>query len=70
MGLVQHMGCSTVAGIESHQRTQILKVKKQACFSDIQEASASVWNECLHLMDMYQWNVATSNKRNHRPLEW
>ena len=36
-------------------RTKILKVKKQACFSEIQSASASVWNECLYLMDMYQW---------------
>ncbi|MYC77609.1 IS200/IS605 family element transposase accessory protein TnpB [Candidatus Poribacteria bacterium] len=36
-------------------RTKILKVKKQACFSEINSASASVWNECLHLMDMYQW---------------
>ena len=36
-------------------RTKILKVKRQACFSGIQEASASVWNECLYLMDMYQW---------------
>ena len=37
-----------------YHRTKILKVKKQALFSEINSASASVWNECLRLMDMYQ----------------
>ena len=37
-------------------RTKILKIDKQPVFSDIQAASASVWNECLYLMDTYQWH--------------
>lgn len=37
-------------------RTKILKIDKQAIFSEINAYSASVWNECLHQMDMYQWH--------------
>ena len=46
-------------------RTKILKVKKQSGFSDIQEASASVWNECLYLMDMYQWHRGYPHAHDH-----
>ena len=36
-------------------RTEILKIERQPIFSEINAASASVWNECLSLMEWYQW---------------
>ena len=39
-----------------YHRTKILKIDEQAIFSEINAHSASVWNECLHQMDRYQWH--------------
>ena len=36
-------------------RTGVLKIQSQPVFSEINAASASVWNECLQLMEWYQW---------------
>ena len=36
-------------------RTEILKIERQPIFSDINAASADVWNECCTLMRLYQW---------------
>ena len=36
-------------------RTSVLKSPTQPIFSEINAASASVWNECLQLMEWYQW---------------
>ena len=36
-------------------RTEILKIERQRLFSDINAASAEVWNACCALMDLYQW---------------
>ena len=36
-------------------RTSVLKSPTQPIFSEINAASASVWNECLQLMAWYQW---------------
>ena len=36
-------------------RTKILKIERQPIFSDINAASADVWNECCTLMRLYQW---------------
>ena len=36
-------------------RTGVLKIPSQPVFSEINAASASVWNECLQLMEWYQW---------------
>ena len=36
-------------------RTEILKIQSQPIFSEINASSASVWNECCVLMDMYQY---------------
>ena len=46
-------------------RTKILKIDRQDIFSDINSASASVWNECLHLMDMYQWHRGYPHAHDH-----
>lgn len=45
-------------------RTQILKIDKQPIFSEINAASASVWNECLTLMDMYQYQRGYPHAHN------
>ena len=37
-------------------KTQVLKIDPQPIFTQIQQASGSVWNECLYQMDMYQWH--------------
>ena len=37
-------------------RTEILKIERQPTFSEVNAASGSVWNECLHQMTMYQWH--------------
>ena len=37
-------------------RTGRLKIAAQPIFSEINAASAEVWNECCHLMSMYQWH--------------
>ena len=36
-------------------RTRVLKIQSQPILSEIHAASASVWNECIQLMDWYQW---------------
>lgn len=36
-------------------RTSILKIESQPIFSDVNAASAEVWNECKVLMDLYQY---------------
>ena len=36
-------------------RTGVLKIQTQPIFSEISAASASVWNECIELMEWYQW---------------
>ena len=36
-------------------RTSVLKIKTQPIHSEINAASADVWNECLKLMNWYQW---------------
>ena len=36
-------------------RTERLKIASQPIFSDINAASADVWNECCSLMDLYQY---------------
>ena len=37
-------------------RTDILKIDPRPIYSEINAASASVWNECLYQMSMYQWH--------------
>lgn len=39
----------------SFHRTQILKIEAQPIFSEVNAASADVWNDCLTLMDFYQY---------------
>ena len=46
-------------------RTDVLKIDKQAIFSDINAASASVWDECLYQMDMYQWHRGYPHAHDH-----
>ena len=38
-----------------YHRTDILKIRRQPIFSDINASSANVWNACCSLMDWYQW---------------
>ena len=38
-----------------YYRTHILKIGTRAIYSNINSASAEVWNECTALMDWYQW---------------
>ena len=45
--------------------TKILKIDKQAIFSEINAHSASVWNECLHQMDIYQWHRGYPHAHDH-----
>ena len=40
----------------SFYRTQTLKIESQPIFSEVNAASASIWNQCLSQMDMYQWH--------------
>ena len=46
-------------------RTKILKIDKQPIFSDIHATSASVWNECLSLMEFYQYQRGYPHAHNH-----
>ena len=39
----------------SFYRTQTLKIESQPIFSEVNTASADVWNQCLYQMDIYQW---------------
>ncbi len=48
-----------------YHRTKILKIDEQDIFSEINTHSASVWNECLHQMDMYQWYRGYPHAHNH-----
>ncbi len=40
----------------SFYRTQPLKIEEQPIFSEVNAASAVVWNGCCYQMDMYQWH--------------
>jgi len=40
----------------SFYRTQTLKIESQPIFSEVNAASASIWDQCLNQMDMYQWH--------------
>ena len=42
--------------MSSFYRTQTLKIESQPIFSEVNAASASIWNQCLSQMDMYQWH--------------
>ena len=46
-------------------RTEILKIESQPIFSDINAASASVWNECQSLMRRYQWERGYPHAHDH-----
>ena len=46
-------------------KTQVLKIDPQPIFTEIQQASASVWNECLYQMDMYQWHRGYPHAHDH-----
>ena len=39
----------------SFYRTQTLKIEEHPIFSEVNTASAAVWNACFYQMDMYQW---------------
>ena len=39
----------------SFYRTQTLKIEEHPIFSEVNTASAAVWNACCYQMDMYQW---------------
>ncbi|MCY3722508.1 MAG: hypothetical protein OXG97_09835 [Candidatus Poribacteria bacterium] len=45
--------------------TQILKIEPQPIYAEINAASASVWNECLTLMNMYQWHRGYPHVHDH-----
>ena len=45
-------------------RTGVLKIEPQSIFSEINGASADVWNECLKLMDWYQWQRGYPHARD------
>ena len=45
-------------------RTGVLKIQSQPIFSEINAASASVWNECLQLMEWYQWQRGYPHARD------
>ena len=46
-------------------KTQVLKIDPQPIFTEIQQASASVWNECLDQMDRYQWHRGYPHAHDH-----
>ena len=46
-------------------RTQILKIEPQPIYAEINAASASVWNQCLTLMNMYQWHRGYPHVHDH-----
>ena len=41
--------------MSSFYRTQTLKIEAQPIFSEVNAASATVWNSCTTLMDFYQY---------------
>ena len=45
-------------------RTGVLKIETQPIFSEINAASADVWNECLKLMNRYQWQRGYPHARD------
>ena len=45
-------------------RTGVLKIQSQPLLSEINAASASVWNECLQLMEWYQWQRGYPHARD------
>ena len=46
-------------------RTQILKIEPQPIFSQVNAASASVWDECLYQMTLYQWQRGYPHAHDH-----
>ena len=49
----------------SFYRTQTLKIEEQPIFSEVNAASAKVWNDCCYHMDMYQWHRGYPHAHNH-----
>ena len=50
----------------SFHRTQTLKIESQLpIFSEVNAASAAIWNACCHQMDMYQWHRGYRHAHNH-----
>ena len=45
-------------------RTSVLKIESQPIYSELNAASADVWNECLKLMDWYQWQRGYPHARD------
>ncbi len=46
-------------------RTEILKIVPQPIYSEINAASASVWNECKYQMTMFQWHRGYPHAHDH-----
>ena len=50
----------------SFHRTQTLKIESRLpIFSEVNAASAAIWNACCHQMDMYQWHRGYRHAHNH-----
>ena len=49
----------------SFYRTQTVKIEEQPIFSEVNAASATVWNDCCYQMDMYQWHRGYPHAHNH-----
>ena len=47
-------------------RTERLNIQYQPTFSAANKASADVWNECLSLMEQYQWRYGFPHARQRR----
>ena len=45
-------------------RTSVLKIESHPIYSQLNAASADVWNECLKLMDWYQWQRGYPHARD------
>lgn len=48
----------------SFYRTQTLKIEAQPIFSQVNTASAHVWDQCLYQMSMYQWQRGYPHAHN------
>ena len=49
----------------SFYRTQTLKIEAQPIFSEVNAASAAIWNDCCYQMDMYQWHRGYPHAHHH-----
>ena len=50
----------------SFHRTQTLKIESQLpIFSEVNAASAAIWNACCYQMDMYQWHRGYRHAHDH-----